>query len=386
MSNEIKIFNNTKFGNIRVQKDEDGEPLFCLADVCRALEISDTSNVSRQIISEFGCPVLKTGHIQDSLGRIQEANFITEQQLYFVMNRSDKPNAKPFRMWVNTEVLPSIRKTDGTKLMPLEPVTNTLIYKEKPSQETAPVFNISGLRHYEEGDKIWFCLVDIGRMLELSDATMRSMKTRDWFDGDELNSVANCNGGSNLTYVSESALYRIINRSNSPKARPFERWVTKEVLPSIRKHGMYATPVTIENMIADPDFAISLLNTLKEERIARKQAEEAKVIAEKERDVYSDMVDDVMQDEHTYTATEIAKDLGLSSAKALNKWLVDIGFFYKSGKSYLPYSKYSKQGFTSHKLYDTGHGFNVKTIKFTNAGKIWIIEKWKAQHQLLLGL
>ena len=98
MSNEIEIFNNSQFGNIRVQKDEDGEPLFCLVDVCRALEISDPSNISRQVISEFGCPVLKTGHIQDSLGRIQEANFITEQQLYFVMNRSDKPNAKPFRM------------------------------------------------------------------------------------------------------------------------------------------------------------------------------------------------------------------------------------------------------------------------------------------------
>ena len=261
MSNEIKIFNNSQFGNIRVQKDEYGEPLFCLAHVCRALEISDTSNVSRQVISEFGCTVLKTGHIQDSLGRIQEANFITEQQLYFVMNRSDKPNAKPFRMWVNTKVL-----------------------------------------------------------------------------------------------------------------------------PSIRKHGMYATPVTIENMIADPDFAISLLNTLKEERIARQQAEEAKAIAEKERDVYSDMVDDVMQDDHTYTATEIAKDLGLRSANVLNKWLVEIGFFYKSGKYYIPYSKYSQKGFTSHKLYNTGHGFNVKTIKFTNAGKIWIVEKWKAQHQLLLGL
>ena len=261
MSNEIKIFNNDRFGNIRVQKDEDGEPLFCLADVCRALELTNPTMVAQQVCEEFGIPKLDLGMVSRPDGSSIQANFITEQQLYFVMNRSDKPNAKPFRMWVNTEVL-----------------------------------------------------------------------------------------------------------------------------PSIRKHGMYATPVTIENMIADPDFAISLLNTLKEERIARQQAEEAKAIAEKERDVYSDMVDDVMQDDHTYTATEIAKDLGLRSANALNKWLVEIGFFYKSGKYYIPYSKYSQKGFTSHKLYDTGHGFNVKTVKFTNAGKIWIVEKWKAQHQLLLGL
>ena len=107
-------------------------------------------------------------------------------------------------------------------------------------------FDISGLRHFEEGDKIWFCLFDIGRMLEMSDSSMRSMKTRDWFDEDEITTVANCNGGADITYVSESALYRIINRSNSPKARPFERWVTKEVLPSIRKTGSYSvTRLTI---------------------------------------------------------------------------------------------------------------------------------------------
>ena len=156
MSNEIEIFNNTQFGNIRVQKDEDGEPLFCLADVCRALEIDRTDNVAKQVCDEFGCPLLKRGHLTDSLGRIQEANFITEQQMYFVMSSSRKPNAKPFRMWVNTEVL-----------------------------------------------------------------------------------------------------------------------------PSIRKHGMYDTPATIEEMLNDPDTMIATLVKLKEERAARIKAEEAKAIAEK---------------------------------------------------------------------------------------------------------
>ena len=156
MSNEIEIFNNTQFGNIRVQKDEDGEPLFCLADVCRALEISDPSSVSRQVISEFGIPVLKTGMVSRPDGSSIQANFITEQQLYFVMSSSRKPNAKPFRMWVNTEVL-----------------------------------------------------------------------------------------------------------------------------PSIRKHGMYATPATIEEMLNDPDTMIATLVKLKEERAARIKAEEAKAIAEK---------------------------------------------------------------------------------------------------------
>ena len=232
--------------------------------------------------------------------------------------------------------------------------------------------------------KVWFCGSDVATALGYSNP-QKAVRDHVTDKHKTLNETFTVNGTS-VTLIDEAGLYRLVMRSQLPSAEDFQEWVTSEVLPSIRKHGMYATPVTIENMIADPDFAISLLNTLKEERIARQQAEEAKAIAEKERDVYSDMIDDVMQDDHTYTATEIAKDLGLRSANALNKWLVDIGFFYKSGKYYIPYSKYSQKGFTSHKLYDTGHGFNVKTIKFTNAGKIWIVEKWKAQHQLLLGL
>ena len=77
-------------------------------------------------------------------------------------------------------------------------------------------------------------------MLEMDDSAVRQMKSRGWFDSDEINTVKNFHGGADITYVSESALYRIINRSNSPKARPFERWVTKEVLPSIRKTGSYS--------------------------------------------------------------------------------------------------------------------------------------------------
>ena len=111
MSNNIEVFNNTQFGNIRVQKDEDGEPLFCLTDVCRALELTNPTIVAQQVCEEFGIPKLNLGIVSRPNGSSIQANFITEQQMYFVMLSSRKPNAKPFRMWVNTEVLPSIRKT-----------------------------------------------------------------------------------------------------------------------------------------------------------------------------------------------------------------------------------------------------------------------------------
>lgn len=96
---------------VRTQRDANNEPLFCLADICKALGLSNPSMVVSQICEEFGCPKLNLGHLTDALGRDQEASFITEPQLYFVMMRSRSDVARPFRQWVVTDVLPAIRKT-----------------------------------------------------------------------------------------------------------------------------------------------------------------------------------------------------------------------------------------------------------------------------------
>ena len=88
-------------------------------------------------------------------------------------------------------------------------------------------------------------------------------------------------GIKEFNLITEQQLYFVMNRSDKPNAKPFRMWVNTEVLPSIRKHGMYATPVTIEEMLNDPDTMIATLIKLKEERSARIKAEEAKAIAEK---------------------------------------------------------------------------------------------------------
>ena len=105
----LEIFKNENF-EIRVAVDETGEPLFCLADVCKALEMQNPTNIANAIKSEFELPILNIASFDTGYG-VKEFTMITEPQLYFVLMRSDKPNAKPFRMFVNKEVLPSIRKT-----------------------------------------------------------------------------------------------------------------------------------------------------------------------------------------------------------------------------------------------------------------------------------
>lgn len=102
---EIQIFNNPQFGQVRTAGTAE-EPLFCLTDVCKALELRQ-GDVVRRLTDG----VVSTQPITDNLGRTQMANFVNEDGLYDVILDSRKPEAKAFRKWVTSEVLPSIRKT-----------------------------------------------------------------------------------------------------------------------------------------------------------------------------------------------------------------------------------------------------------------------------------
>lgn len=105
----VVLFENFELGKIRVKGDSEN-PLFCLADICEILEHSNASRVKEILKIEFGDDLTLSYPIFDNLGREQKATFISEPQLYFVLMRSDKPKAKPFRQWVINEVLPQIRK------------------------------------------------------------------------------------------------------------------------------------------------------------------------------------------------------------------------------------------------------------------------------------
>ena len=108
-------------------------------------------------------------------------------------------------------------------------------------------------------------------------------------------------------------------------------------------------------------------------------------LVEKQRDKAEDEVKTLVHDdENTYTATDIAKDLGFRSAIAFNQWLKDIGFQYKQGKHWIVKAKYAEEGLVNIKLKDTGNGFNVKTMQFTNKGKLWITEKYRETHPKVL--
>lgn len=163
--------------------------------------------------------------------------------------------------------------------------------------------------------------------------------------------------------INESGLYRLIMRSDKPNAKPFQKWVTKEVLPSIRKHGIYATETTIESMISNPDFAIQLLTTLKEEKAARVEAERRNAV--------------LMHAAKTYTTTEIAKELSLKSAIALNNKLSDLKIQFKQNGTWVLYSKYADLGYTDIKQSVLDSGRIVYDRRWTQDGRAFVLDLLK---------
>lgn len=103
--NQIQIFNNPELGDVRIIQGEDGEPRFCLQDICKVLDLN-----TKKVIQRLEITVLSKYPILDTLGRQHVVTFVDEDGLYDAILDSRKPEAKKFRKWVTSEVLPMIRK------------------------------------------------------------------------------------------------------------------------------------------------------------------------------------------------------------------------------------------------------------------------------------
>lgn len=129
------------------------------------------------------------------------------------------------------------------------------------------------VRTIDHSGQPWFVLRDVCDVLGLGSPH----KVAERLDEDErklIPVIDSIGRKQEMSVISESGLYNVILRSDKPESKPFRRWVTREVIPSIRKHGVYATAETAERLISDPDFLIRTFTALKEEREKRKALEE----------------------------------------------------------------------------------------------------------------
>lgn len=192
---------------------------------------------------------------------------------------------------------------------------------------------------------VWFNLNDICNALELSNPSMIKSRLED--DLSQTYPILDSLGRTqNATFVNESGLYEVIIRSDSPKAKPFRKWVCSEVLPSIRKHGAYMTSETIEDILKNPDLIIGMATELKTEQEARKKLQaEAKVNEPKVK-----FANALMSSESSILVNQMASILTQNGHRIgqnkLFEWLRKNDYLYENTENRnLPKQKWIEKGY-----------------------------------------
>lgn len=238
----------------------------------------------------------------------------------------------------------------------------------------------------DENGEPWFVAKDVCDILELNNVTEALRPLDDDEKSNFRNSEVAQNGGRAPIIISEPGLYKLIMRSRKPEAKEFQRWVTHEVLPSIRRHGVYATDVTIDSILNDPDFGIRLLTDLKDERARRREAERA-IEAQKPKVLFADSV---AASHSTILVGELAKilkgngvDIGQNR---LFQWMRDNGYLIsRKGTDFnMPTQKAMELGLffikETNVQHSDGHITVNKTPKVTGKGQSYFVNKFLSRN------
>lgn len=225
----------------------------------------------------------------------------------------------------------------------------------------------------------WFVAVDVCKALD----TDNSRQALARLDEDEKNTVIlndGNRGNPNTAIVNESGLYALVLSSRKPEAKAFKRWITHDVIPTIRKHGAYMTPETIEKVLSDPDTIIKLATELKEER-ERTAALNAKIKADKP---YTEFGAAIAANSDAILVRDFAKLLhndGIKMGeKRLYKWLRENGFLMQTAPT-KPYQKYVDMGWfrVDERSISTVQGqMIVSTTKITGKGQMGLLSALRA--------
>lgn len=236
-------------------------------------------------------------------------------------------------------------------------------------------FNAASLRVLtDENGEPWFVAKDACDILGND-----TNHLRETLDDDEITNLRNSEvwnqPGRAPLIISEPGLYKLIMRSRKPEAKEFQRWVTHEVLPTIRKHGLYATKTTIDQILADPDFGIRLLTDLKKERAKRIEAENHI----KELEPKAKALDDFTNVPDTLLVRDAAKLLSNAGTpigeKELREWLSSHDWIYRHAGTWSAASNRVKAGHLAmvesrkHGRHKDGSPFAfAPTVKITRKG------------------
>lgn len=220
------------------------------------------------------------------------------------------------------------------------------------------IFNYNGneVRTVQVNDETWWVLKDVCDILSIKN----SRDIFDRLDDDEkgVDSIDTLGGKQNMQIINESGLYNVILRSDKPEAKPFRKWVTSEVLPSIRKHGAYMTAETLEQAILNPDTMIRLCTALKDEQEKNKALQLANSQLAVEKQIMqpkADYFDELVERNLLTSFRETAKQFGIKERSFINL-LIDKKYIYRDKKGKLvPYAE------KNNGLFELKESYNEKT-------------------------
>lgn len=240
---------------------------------------------------------------------------------------------------------------------------------------TPQIFNFeqNEVRTVLVNDEPYFVGKDVANILGYSETNAMTKRL------DEEDFISARLSGMNMlsTLINESGFYSAVIGSKLPSAKKFKRWVTSEVLPQIRKHGMYATDELLDN----PDLLIEVATQLKKERTQRLIAEQRVNELQPKADYY----DRILNNKGLVTVSTIAKNYGMS-AVTFNKLLHELGIQYNQSGTWLLYSKFQDKGYTHIEPFDyedKDGNPQVKTrMKWTQKGHIFLYQELKKNDYL----
>lgn len=236
------------------------------------------------------------------------------------------------------------------------------------------------MRIVEENGKILVCGSDVAKALGYANP-QKAIRDHCIKDGVTNRSVIDSLGREQKAkFINEGNVYRLITHSKLPEAEKFERWVFDDILPSIRKTGMYAT----DELLNNPDLAIQAFTALKMEREKNQQLNTTIKVQEQligELQPKANYVDIILNNKGLVTITQIAKDYGMSG-REMNRLLHNYRVQYKQSGQWLLYSKYHDKGYTHSYTIDItlkdGTPDTRMETKWTQKGRLFIYELLKA--------
>jgi len=242
--------------------------------------------------------------------------------------------------------------------------------------------SFGSIRAIERGGQPWFVAKDVCDCLDI-----RTNDAANSLDEDEkgYESIVSLGGAQQTLIISEPGLYSLILRSRKPEAKAFKRWLVHEVIPAIRRHGVYATPQTVEAMLNDPETTIKILTALKEER-AQRQALEARAEADRPKVVFAESIEVART---SILVGEMAKLIKQATGHDIGQnrffeWLRDRGYLHKSGSQRnMPTQRSIDAGLMVVKegtrIGSSGECHITRTTKITGRGQIYFVNLFAAQ-------